>query len=217
MFKHYTFGLQRSGTTFLDHLLKNTFSASWLNGPGTWKHSLEVPEEIKQTQETVLLIYKNPYTWTESVVFREPADMLVCFHDYGLQDSTDAEALAGHESINLRRLAALYALHAERWLALADKPNVLLLRYEDIVTYQGLERLRERLPVSRNRVIWQVPEPGSLFMSEGFQDSMIEYYLNQQPVRLTAQQVAIVNSSIPDNVFEKLGYSKWYDDARKRL
>lgn len=214
MFKHYTFGLQRSGTTFLDHLLKNTFSAGWLNGPGTWKHSLEVPEEIKQTQETVLLIYKNPYTWIESVVFRESADMLICFHDYGLQDSTDAEALAGHDSVNLRRLAALYTLHAERWLRLADKPNVLLLQYEQIITAQGREALLSKLPISHAQVTWSVPEPGSLFMSEGFQDSMISYYLDQKPVRLSQQQLAIVNASIPDSVFEKLGYSKWYGDAR---
>lgn len=213
MFKHYTFGLQRSGTTFLDHLLKNTFSASWLNGPGTWKHSLEVPVEIVETTEPTILIYKNPYTWTESVVFREPADMLVCFHEYNLQDSTEQEALAGHDNVNVRRLAALYALHAERWLALADKPNVLLLRYEDIITYGGRERLRERLPVARGRVMWNIPEPGSLFMSEGFREDMIEYYLNQRPVRLTAAQVAMVNSSIPDSVFEKLGYSKWYMDV----
>jgi hypothetical protein len=189
-------------------LLRNTFSAGWLNGPGTWKHSLEVPAEITKTQETVLLIYKNPYTWTESVVFREPADMLVCFHDYGLQDSSEPEALAGRDSINLRRLAALYALHAERWLLLADRANVQVLRYEDVITYQGRERLQERLPVHRGRVQWQVPEAGSLFMSEGFQDSMIEYYLEGIPVRLTQQQLDLVNAIIPDTVFEKLCYTR---------
>lgn len=142
------------------------------------------------------------------MVFREPADMLVCFHDYGLQDASEAEALAGHDSINLRRLAALYTLHTEHWLLLADRANVQVLRYEDVITYQGRERLRKRLPVPREGVQWQVPEAGSLFMSEGFQDSMIEYYLEGIPVRLTQQQLEIINTMIPDTVFEKLGYTR---------
>ena len=207
MFDYYIFGLQRSGTTFLERMLTNTFNAKWLNGDYTWKHELLVPDIIRENKHISLVNFKNPYTWLESIVFRGNADLLMTATEYKLQDDTGPGSVIGHDSINLANTAKLYAAYAERWLAASTAGCVHVVRYEDLLTQQGRDSLANHL-VGRGLIDWQIPEPGSLFMSEDFTPERVEYYLNRSPIKFNPEHMAIINNNIPDDIFTRLDYYK---------
>jgi hypothetical protein len=207
MFDYYIFGLQRSGTTFFERMLTNTFNAKWLNGAGTWKHELLVPDVIKENRHTTLVNFKNPYTWLESIIFRGNADLLMTATEYGLQADTGPGSVIGHDSINLANTAKLYAIYAERWLAVSAMSCVHIVRYEDLLTQPGRDALAHIL-LGRGLIDWQLPEPGSLFMSEDFTSDRIDYYLHNLPTKFNAEQIKIINENIPDEIFTRLGYYK---------
>jgi hypothetical protein len=207
MFDYYIFGLQRSGTTFFERMLTNTFNARWLNGAGTWKHELLVPDVVRENNNIVLVNFKNPYTWLESIIFRGNADLLMTATEYGLQDDTGPDSVIGHDSINLANTAKLYAAYAERWLAASAASCVHIVRYEDLLTQQGRDLLAHSI-LGRGLIDWQLPEPGSLFMSEDFTSDRIDYYLNNLPIKFIAAQIKIINDNIPDDIFTRLGYYK---------
>ena len=207
MFDYYIFGLQRSGTTFFERMLTNTFNAKWLNGAGTWKHELLVPDVIKENLHTTLVNFKNPYTWLESIIFRGNADLLMTATEYGLQADTGPGSVIGHDSINLANTAKLYAIYAERWLAASAMSCVHIVRYEDLLTQPGRDALAHTL-LGRGLIDWQLPEPGSLFMSEDFTSDRVDYYLHNLPVKFNSEQIKIINDNIPDEIFTRLGYYK---------
>ena len=210
MFDYYIFGLQRSGTTFLERMLTNTFNAKWLNGDYTWKHELLVPDIIKENRHTTLVNFKNPYTWLESIIFRGNADLLMTATGYGLQDDTGPGSVIGHDGINLTNVAKLYAVYAERWLAASTAPCVHIVRYEDMLKQYGRDMLANAL-LKRGLIDWQLPEPGSLFMSEDFTNDRVGYYLQESPSRFSPEQLRTINDNIPIEIFTALGYNKVVD------
>ena len=207
MFDYYIFGLQRSGTTFLERMLTNTFNAKWLNGDYTWKHELLVPDIIRENRHTTLVNFKNPYTWLESIIFRGNADLLMTATGYGLQDDTGPGSVIGHDGVNLANTAKLYAVYAERWLAASTAPCVHIVRYEDLLTQQGRDVLANHL-TGRGLIDWQLPEPGSLFMSEDFTNERVGYYLQGLPSKFSPSELHTINNVIPDDMFTRLGYYK---------
>lgn len=69
-FRHH--GLQRSGTNFLEGLMYRYFEVWWRNGGSglKWKHSLEMAPF--EDDMFYLIIAKNPYSWVESIAYRNP-------------------------------------------------------------------------------------------------------------------------------------------------
>jgi hypothetical protein len=187
------FGLQRSGTTFLEFLIKKNFEAE-LKNEADWKHSLSKIEK----DHTIFNIYKNPYLWVESVVFREPADLLVVY-PHLLEDGY----VVGCDKINLANLAKLYNDYTLNWY----NPDTLV-KYEDLINDKTLNDFFKRVPFRRTTTYVQKVEPGSLFMSEGFTNDRIPYYLKQVPTILSDEHIHIINQNISNEVFDMLGYKR---------
>lgn len=202
----YLFGLQRSGTSFFGETLCLNFESNYLNTSGTWKHSLTVPQTVKETLNPVFVIFKNPYTWIESICYRDPADLLITSaRTYALQEADIGDLIFGHDSVNLNRLAQLYEDYANEWLSLSNSTVVL---YEQMIDKSFRDNFLSSLNWIKKVESWTVPEPGSLFMSEGFENKSIEYYLKQQPKRLDKEKIDIINSVVSDTTFNQLGYKK---------
>jgi len=199
--KYYIFGLQRSGTTFLEHLLLDNFECSIANFEGLWKHSLVKP--LSRENIPTFNIYKNPYTWVESIVFRDPADPLVT----SPQLLEEGEYNIGHDKINLVNLCKLYDEYVTSWY-----PTGIFVKYESLINTDHrnylLESFYHTLKLQRKRDSWSVPEPGSLFMSEGFKTDSIPYYLEQRPLQLSEKEIQIINQNISDRTFYLLKYNK---------
>lgn len=71
--EYILFGLQRTGTNYVEQLINRNFNATSLTVTGTmlWKHDLEVPvDSLNNTSAPIIVLYKNPYTWFESNAYR---------------------------------------------------------------------------------------------------------------------------------------------------
>lgn len=191
--KFCIFGLQRSGTTFLEFLIKQNFKCEVANG-ANWKHSLTKVN----ADGLVFNIYKNPYTWIESIVFRDPADLLV-----NSPHLLDEGYNIGHDQVNLENLSKLYNDYVLSWYDIKT-----FVRYEDIINPVERNKFLTSLPFERITNEWVVPKPGSLFMSEGFSDTSLEYYFSEKPSRLQKNELSIINDNITVDVFNILGYTR---------
>lgn len=83
-YTYFQFGLQRTGTTVIDRVIKDTWGYWKANDafpndiqvrpPAyhkyVWKHSIDFPDQFEKGAP-VVLVYKNPYTWAESMAFRK--------------------------------------------------------------------------------------------------------------------------------------------------
>ena len=76
--KYFLYGLHRSGTNVLERSIGSNFpgfpsQSNHTNFNKTWKHSF-VGSECMPDEDVSIIIYKNLYTWLESVLIRAPFD-----------------------------------------------------------------------------------------------------------------------------------------------
>jgi len=195
----YVFGLQRSGTTFLEKLLLQNFKCR--QSSNYWKHSVERFE----TPALAFNIYKNPYTWIESIMFREHADLPISSPEILLPSYLNAGACTLTDdpvSINPVELAKLYERYSNNWYGYG-----WIVRYEDLIQEETLKQFIDSIHLPRVSEEIIIPEAG-FFMSEGYTDDIVPYYLRGKPSRLTDRQVDAINRVISRETFDRLGYKK---------
>lgn len=194
----HVFGLQRSGTTFLEKLLLQNFHCK-LSGEH-WKHSIErVP-----THYTPFVIFKNPYTWIESIMFREHADLPVTSPDILIPSYLNAGACTLTDepvTINPVELAKLYERYFYNW------GWGRIVRYEDLIQEKTLREFINSISIERKSKQIIIPEAG-FFMSEDYSEDIVPYYLKGKPSQLTDRQLMAINRFIPKEMMETLGYIK---------
>ena len=195
----HVFGLQRSGTTFLEKLLLQNFQCK-LSGEH-WKHSIE----RVTTDCPTFVIFKNPYTWIESIMFREHADLPVTSPEILLPSYINGGACTLTDdpvSINPVELAKLYERYFASW-----KGEHMVVRYEDLLSEDTLKNFIDSVPMERKTKDIVLPERG-FFMSEGYSDDIVPYYLKGKPTMLTDRQLMAVNRCFSEEMFGLLGYRK---------
>jgi len=198
----YIFGLQRTGTTFVEHILSKNFDCSVSNsGRPYWKHTHEVPDI---TDRPAYLTTKNPYQWIESICFREHADLPpTALNRYGYDVHEGPENTAN--TFNVRVLAKMYNDYYKKWIFNSSAQRV---KYEPLLTKEGLDQFINSIGFPRitRKVI--VPAPGSLFMSEGYSNQMVDYYLEGKATQLDQQQLDIINQQLDDKLLDAMGYGR---------
>lgn len=200
MNEFYVFGLQRSGTTFLEHLLHANFNCKIANSHDSWKHSIE---KLVFPSSTIFNIYKNPYTWIESVMFREHADLPVTSPQI-LKESSLNDGL--HLRINPIELAKIYENYCNNWFTNLNN-NTFIVQYENLIEKDSLEQFIETIPFAKISINTVIPRAG-FWMSEGFKDDIIPYYLKGIPEYLNSDQINVINEIISDQTFSRLGYKR---------
>lgn len=207
MFKYYMFGLQRSGTNFLEDLVKNNFNGKKLNDQRkSWKHSIDVPPLYDENTPT-LIIHKNPYTWIESISLRNNVDWIKTQKKYPADQKTDSCFMIGEkQSMNVINLALTYRHFHETWL---DR-NHYEMKYEDLLVDKPreniLDQIREKYALQRAHKNWLIPKRGSVSQSRDYNANREEYYIRGVPQTLTEKQIAKVNEIIGASLIRKMGY-----------
>jgi hypothetical protein len=197
----YIFGLQRSGTNLLKQTLLDNFDVEVLNKSGTWWHLVSPPYRFIESGK-VLIIYKNPYKWIESIVYRNRADTITTnINTYDLQ-APDGYMI---KDINLQRICRLYTDHVMNW----NDPKFVKIQYESLLDDQTRDKALLGIGLGKPKQdIIVMPQPGSLFMSKEFNPNSVKYYLSNNVGLLNEDEIKIVNAEIPDRVFDILGYKK---------
>lgn len=133
---YYIFGLQRTGTNYIEILLHRNFVTRKLNpGSRAWKHSINHPDGYQKNQPTVI-IYKNPYTWIESLCLRNTVDWLKRQRDYPADEKPSGALLFGPKNLNVVNLAKTYAHWVDSWALnedIIERRNTIIVMYEDLL------------------------------------------------------------------------------------
>jgi hypothetical protein len=202
MDKFYIFGLQRSGTTFLEHIVSLNFNMRVANTENSWKHSIVVPENLEDYCK--FWIVKNPYTWLESIVFRDPADLLVTATSFNLQDRSNSAYIVGHDQVNLKNLCLLYNIYIKNW----SNTDVIKVRYEDLLNKETLDKFFKKNNFINEYKHWKIPVAGSLFMSEGFSKDSYSYYLSQRPQLFNKTDIDVINTYVNFDLLHQFDYTR---------
>lgn len=166
-------GIQRSGTNFACKIHKNSSDYSF----PYWKHDPKL-EGIDPDCTKVFCIIKNPYTWVESICFRNPVDIVKWFPSQHLKDHKDH---LGPHQINLKRLCITYKLFYASWL---NYNKTKLIHYEQLLkTYRNIA---------------DVPYTD-------WNPDRIDQYLNYKTT-LPHAAINIITETLGEDFFNRIGY-----------
>lgn len=234
----YVFGLQRTGTVFVEESFKannqhynmgNKEYADVQNWGKPWKHliDLELATERWQHGIPTLVVIKNPYTWVESIVFREPIDFFDTQDRYHELKSVDHYHV---NDIDIEALVTIYNEFYKKWvikkIPWLDFENVWLFRYEDLITaVKGrniFKMMLDKFKVGHSPPFWRrgfehwiamdevmlIP-PGVLShqFAADFTEERAQYYRNQFPMQLSQEAVKVISKKIDTELMIKAGYN----------
>ena len=234
----YVFGLQRTGTVFVEESFKannqhwnmgNKEFADVQNWGKPWKHLIDLevlkPEEW-QTVPTLVVI-KNPYTWIESIVYREPIDF---FDTQPRYDELKTDDESWHvEGIDVGALATIWNEFYKKWvikdIPWLDFENVWIFKYEDLIT-EGtgeviFKMMLDKFEVPMSAPMWRKslaairPMDQVLLIPPGFLAHQFaadftweraQYYRNQFPMELPQEIVKMISTKLDTELMIKSGY-----------
>lgn len=208
---YFIFGLQRSGTNYLEQLINQNFKGNRCNRANRcWKHSINIPDGYVKNSPT-FIIHKNPYTWIESICFRNSVDWLKTQKTYPAEEGPE-ELRLGSNNINIENLAKTYKHFYNTWIY-ENKTSELsyVIKYENLLMQSSREKIlndisSRHLPV-RKLNGWINPQRGRISQSKDYDEAREKYYLSMEPKRLNEFHISRVNN-ILDNVIDALGYTK---------
>lgn len=195
---YYIFGLQRTGTNYLETLISKNFHVKKANDRvKCWKHSTFIPDHFS-FEIPAFILFKNPYLWIESVAFRYSADY-VRTQDYRIE----SDLLLGNEEICLSHLIHTYKKFYKTW----HYPNLFhVIYYEDILLnpthfLDGLNYER-RTPKKG----YKFPVNGTIPQSRNYDEESRTYYVRQKPIYLKPQHIHYINYVLGEDFFHETGY-----------
>lgn len=209
---YYVFGMQRSGTNFLEQLLKMNYGAKKRNATtSAWKHSIDDPTEGWQKKLPTIIIHKNPYAWVESIATRNTVDWLKTQKTYPADEEILPIYKLGPKNMNVVNLAKTYRHFHMNWLGRTDIPNYGVIRYEDLLVddkrYKILLQFNEKFgwhKPANDR--FRIPSRGSVSQSKDYNEEREKYYLDFKPKELTQIQIEAINETIGEDLITKMGY-----------
>lgn len=216
----YVFGLHRSGTNYLTSLLNVNFKKIiQVNSDGNytplWKHSVVVDSTIGDYPTFV--VYKNPYTWVESIIKRRQDDghnimlaskYLPHYVDENRYIKTDSDLSYYDGKISFERLLNIYRQFHENWILNFPKQNNLfVISYEDLLIKEKRDKI---LDIIGKKFNWDSPnnwlnlEPGTIPLSKDYSHERGEYYLNGKPKELSIEEIEMIDTIIDESFKIKL-------------
>lgn len=213
----YIYGLQRSGTNYLEQLLRQNFdvgkkNANQRNTP-MWKHNTIVDNNVIKSKDKVFVIHKNPYMWIESICFRSAVDWTLTQLEFPATDkNSDDDYNIGKKGFNIVNLAKTYQTFYQNWVT-ATHPKIkeksCVIKYEDLIVTQSREdilcHIADHFKYTRKTTTWR--NPTSVGMSPSWKHTDADMYISQQPQYLTPKQIKIITLTLTPTLISNLGYA----------
>jgi hypothetical protein len=209
---YYIFGIQRSGTNYLQQLITANFKTPRMaNRQGAcWKHSIDVPAKWDRQMPTFLM-YKNPYLWVESMCLRNRVDWLKTQKKYPADDLHHVDLL-NINGMNIVNLAKTWAHFHKTWLddSVLNSSDHLVIKYESLLQDDSRNKV---LNTICNVTQWKQSGPswvnvadGKVSQSPKFDADSKEYYFNQKPKVLDKIQCGAITQTIGPHLIRSMGY-----------
>lgn len=220
------FGLQRSGTNFLERLVTSNLKGlrlqcHWRGDHGIWKHiynietndpnatAIGLKGDLKKgnmigTEILGAYTHKHPYAWIESIA-RKNVDIKKTYPFV----TEPSDMMLG--SLNIIKLAELYKNHTSYWLNKVNQRKVYHVKYEDLIdsperTKQVLFEIADFFKVDRPNVR-NITIPNRVGMSAPFNETSREKYKNYQLETLTYDHIKAINQILNPQHLRKQGYT----------
>jgi len=210
------FGLQRSGTNFLEQLIKNSVNnVGCLNtwSRHIWKHAYNIESHPRNTKKAklnthkIIYIKKHPYSWIESICDKHVDIKKTYEHVTNTNTNKDTQQWM-HKGLNLVELAKLWNDHTSYWIDQRTKQNIYSLKYEDLILSEDqtrfqLKKICEHFNWTHNKPI-NIPKKVS--QSDQFNDNKRERYKNIKLISLSFEQILEINKHISNQTLEPFNY-----------
>lgn len=164
-------GLQRTGTNFAETFYQDAIT--WCNP--YWKHDPKLEGIEPEGADKVICIIKNPYTWVESICFRNQVDIVKWFPSRHLRDN---KHYLGPFNINLQRLLEVYYIFYTTWL---NYEKTELVHYEDLLLRKnvGLVPMSHDWDPNRKKQYLKyeaplIPQPAKDFISRYLKEDFFD-------------------------------------------
>lgn len=143
----WVYGLQRSGTNFIEQAVERTYPEFGHSPTATsgypspyWKHSIEPAADLPQN-EPIIIVYKSIYNWIDSILNRQVMDYLktqthypVLDTDYIVKSASKARRKKEIFSFSIDQLCKTYTHFYQHYLPLLRTHQAVLIQYEDLLT-----------------------------------------------------------------------------------
>lgn len=186
------FGLQRSGTTYLEELIKLNFANMNVcntNAKYVWKHHID-PHSIDFNKDYAhIFIYKNLYQWIESVI-RNKVD-IDRRHGFNIMEPGD-HMLHGFNLVNLSKL---YHNYHQNWIGFIDNNDYIVkIKYETLLS--NIDELRKiMIKFNLTKISDKWINIDKVYQSRKFTNNIKDYYLNNKFDYLNEQHIHIINTA----------------------
>lgn len=234
-FEYCVLGLQRSGTNYLNALIKRNIKASiyyprnrWTQQRGIWKHSMDLEnkpdfEQVKDGSATnygaaggnhrlhwlkdmaAVYIHKHPYSWIESIIYNN-VDIKRTYPEVMRTPKTHEDHI--FEFLDLAQLVDLWQRHVTYWYSKKEEFGIYCLSYENLLsnTEYHLRNMAKRW--DRECVSNNgYLEVDKVGQSEKFNDKLKQKYTTVQISILGYHHIEYINKNLSQSLMKDLGYS----------
>ena len=207
VYGYFQFGIQRSGTTIVDRILRDNWQIWKANDhpdyapdpyfpqpqmETNWKHHIDIPNNLPE-EAPKILVYKNPYTWAESMAFRKGNGNGNWGQSWGHENLNlypqpkpgwNNISVPGQGMVNIGQIMYVYQHWFNTWLPYAEQnpDTTYVIKYEDILTDEGRLKVFNEIATkfgweTKDEIKW-VNHVGS---SQPMTEARIQYYLEGRP------------------------------------
>lgn len=236
------FALQRSGTNFLEQILKQNFQrivifntwSKWI-----WKHAFgdkspqggkdpQVESRLKKRPDaSCLYMTKHPYNWIQSVC-ENNVDTQKTWKEIKKKDGDETELNCG--DYNIVRMAVLWNKHTRWWLNFIEETDrkIYRLRYEDLIENEGSPKtiafdISEFFGFKYKASGKDFALPKKVSQSQPFSEVKRRIYKEHllKPELWTFKKIEAVNAVLDQEILERLDYKLYtskeeFDDIINR-
>lgn len=214
--KIVVFGLQRSGTNFIESFLReNLHDVIIVNTDSRyiWKHEENIDLERIDRNNGHILITKSPYNWIESIL-RKPVDIKRRRQYLSENDKTKISI----NGFDIEELASLWNKYMKNFYNedYIKKINYEKVRYEDIIESKEnhvlfLEKISHRFNLSRKYdkdKLDSVNLPKKVSQSEEWNEQRRIDFLNEKLTNLTWESIQLINQHLEEETLFLSGYKR---------
>ena len=212
------YGLQRSGTNFIEKLLRRKYNVRFLNenkqrqSPLHKHFRLYDEKQIIPEPKYKNSIYISSFSEFEDCLPRKPEFYLIISKNpYSWLDSYKRWATKCKWPPATHHYIAEYNLFYKRWLDLAEETDkIYFLKYIDFLRMPGkvLAQIEESLKLKKRLLYPLAPNSFSkVKVSDRFTREKRDYYLNGGYMQhFSSEEITYINNLISNEVVMRLGY-----------